>query len=196
VIHRLDSGPRKLLGQPPPVASAQVRTYIAVQRRALWIPVVGEFGCHLGGQPRGCWTGNLGGFWQARPRGGGSPWPTPTAMTPRCTGTSIPTSPRICGMASSGRTWTPATTRAPPRRGQPCPGRAGPAAWCCASASSAAAAWPSCRRPSFAVCGRIWALAAVPRGLGSRRAETTQSDYGRHLGSVPMIVLFVPHAAG
>ena len=33
-------------------------------------------------------------------------------------------------------------------------------------------------------------------GLGSRRAETTQSDYGRHLGSVPMIVLFVPHAAG
>ena len=33
-------------------------------------------------------------------------------------------------------------------------------------------------------------------GLGSRRAETTQSDYGRHLGSVRMIVLFVPHAAG
>jgi hypothetical protein len=33
-------------------------------------------------------------------------------------------------------------------------------------------------------------------GLGSRRAETTQSDYGRHLGPVPMIVLFVPHAAG
>ena len=29
-----------------------------------------------------------------------------------------------------------------------------------------------------------------------RRAETTQSDYGRYLGSVPMIVLFVPHAAG
>ena len=33
-------------------------------------------------------------------------------------------------------------------------------------------------------------------GLGTRCAETTQSDYGRHLGSVPMIVLFVPHAAG
>ena len=33
-------------------------------------------------------------------------------------------------------------------------------------------------------------------GLGSRRAETTQLDYGRHLESVPMIVLFVPHAAG
>jgi hypothetical protein len=33
-------------------------------------------------------------------------------------------------------------------------------------------------------------------GLGTRCAETTQSDYGGHLGSVPMIVLFVPHAAG
>ena len=33
-------------------------------------------------------------------------------------------------------------------------------------------------------------------GLGSRCAETTQSDYGRRLGSVRMIVLFVPHAAG
>jgi hypothetical protein len=33
-------------------------------------------------------------------------------------------------------------------------------------------------------------------GLGSRRAETTQSDYGRHLGLVCMIVVFVPHAAG
>jgi hypothetical protein len=33
-------------------------------------------------------------------------------------------------------------------------------------------------------------------GLGSRRAETTQSDYGRQLGSVRMIVLFVPHTAG
>jgi hypothetical protein len=39
-------------------------------------------------------------------------------------------------------------------------------------------------------------LAPAPQGLGSRRAETTQSDYGRHLGSVRMIVLFVPHAAG
>jgi hypothetical protein len=29
-----------------------------------------------------------------------------------------------------------------------------------------------------------------------RSAETTQSDYGRHLGAVRMIVLFVPHAAG
>jgi hypothetical protein len=29
-----------------------------------------------------------------------------------------------------------------------------------------------------------------------RSAETTQSDYGRHLASVRMIVLFVPHAAG
>ena len=47
--------------------------------------------------------------------------------------------------------------------------------------------------------GRVRAeLGAWPlrHGLGSRRAETTQSDYGRHLGSVPMIVLFVPHAAG
>jgi hypothetical protein len=29
-----------------------------------------------------------------------------------------------------------------------------------------------------------------------RCAETTQSDYGRPLASVRMIVLFVPHAAG
>ena len=48
-------------------------------------------------------------------------------------------------------------------------------------------------RPCTVGAGR---LAAAPRGLGSRHAETTQSDYGRHLGPVPMIVLFVPHAAG
>ena len=73
---------------------------------------------------------------------------------------------------------------------------AGSAAGCCASAPSSAGAWRTCPGTSLAVFGRIWALGRCATGLGSRRAETTQSDYGRHLGSVPMIVLFVPHAAG
>jgi hypothetical protein len=37
-------------------------------------------------------------------------------------------------MASRGSTWTLATTRAPPRRREPCPPGAGSAAGCCASA--------------------------------------------------------------
>jgi hypothetical protein len=51
-------------------------------------------------------------------------------------------------------------------------------------------------------CGAACELARVgPAGeccawTRYRCAETTQSDYGRHLGSVRMIVLFVPHAAG
>jgi hypothetical protein len=61
---------------------------------------------------------------------------------------------------------------------------------------SSAGAWRTCPGTSFAVFGRIWGSCPLRHGLGSRRAETTQSDYGRHLGSVPMIVLFVPHAAG
>jgi hypothetical protein len=103
--------------------------------------------------------------------------------------------PRICGMASSGRTWTPATTRAPPRCRQPCPpaGAAPPGAahrpvigGCVADVP-----WHQLRHVRAEL--GAWPLR---HGLGSRRAETTQSDYGRHLGSVPMIVLFVPHAAG
>jgi hypothetical protein len=43
------------------------------------------------------------------------------------------------------------------------PGR-GSAAWCCASAPSSAGAWPSCRRTSFAVFGRIWALGRCAMG--------------------------------
>ena len=114
---------------------------------------------------------------------------------PRCTGTSIPTSPRICGTANSGahghqprHEHHHAAVSHPPSRGS--------AAGGCASAPSSAGASRSCRRPSFAVFGRIWALGRCATGLGSRCAETTQSDYGRHLGSVRMIVLFVPHAAG
>ena len=197
-IESLDPRTRKLLGQSPPAASGQLRTHIVVQGYPPWTPVVGRFGGQLGGQPRGCQTGNLGGIPAGRQghAEGGSPCPTPTAITPRCTGTSIPTSPRICGMADSGRTWTPTTTQALPRRRQPCPpaGAASPGA-----AHRPRHRWVRGRRAvaqASPCAGGAGLLASASRGLGSRRAETTQSDYGRHLGSVPMIVLFVPHAAG
>jgi hypothetical protein len=193
----LDPRTRKLLSWSPLSASAQLSMRIAVHGHPPWTPIVGEFGGQLGGQPRGCRTGNLGGIPAGRQghAGGGSPWPTPTAITPRCTGTSIPTSPRSCGMASSGRTRTPATTRAPPRRRQPCPQpgqgrrvlRIGPVIGRCV----AVVPWHKLRRVRADLGS--WLLR---HGLGSRRAETTQSDYGRHLESVHMIVLFVPHAAG
>ena len=41
-----------------------------------------------------------------------------------------------------------------------------------------------------------WPGQYLCQGLGSRRAETTQLDYGRQLGRVCMIFLFVLHAAG
>jgi hypothetical protein len=119
----LDPRTRKLLGRLPPVASAQLRTCIVVHGHPLWTPVVGGFGGQLGGPPRGILDRQPGWVLAGREgqAEGGSPWPTPTAITSRCTGTSIPTSPRIGGTANGGRTWTPATTRAPSRRRQPLP---------------------------------------------------------------------------
>jgi hypothetical protein len=193
----LDPWTRKLLGWSPPKRSAQVRTGIAVQCRPPWTPVVVGVGGQLGGQPGGMLDRQAGwGSGRQGHAGGGSPWPTPTAMTPRCTGTSIPTSPSSCGMASSGSTWTPATTAStttPPSATPPGPGqrrrvlRIGPVIGRCVAVVPS----PKLRRVRAD-------LGSWPErhGLGTRCAETTQSDYGRHLGSVRMIVLFVPHAAG
>jgi hypothetical protein len=123
----LDPWTRKLVGWSPPKRSAQVRTGIAVQCRPPWTPVVVGVGGQLGGQPGGMLDRQAGwGSGRQGHAGGGSPWPTPTAMTPRCTGTSIPTSPSSCGMASSGSTWTPATTTStttPPSATPPQPTR-------------------------------------------------------------------------
>ena len=69
------------------------------------------------------------------------------------------------------------------------------AAGCCASACHRRLRGGCALAPASPVRAELGAW-PLRHGLGSRRAETTQSDYGRHLGSVPMIVLFVPHAAG
>jgi hypothetical protein len=84
-------------------------------------------------------------------------------------------------------TTTPPSAMPPSRRS---------AAGCCASARHRPVRGRRAVAQASPCSGGAGRLAAAPRGLGSRHAETTQSDYGRHLESVPMIVLFVPHAAG
>src|SRR5829696_1269909 len=170
-IESLDPRTRKLLSWSPPVASAQLRTCIGVQGYPLWIPGVVGFGGQLGGQPRGCRTGNLGGIPAGRAARGWFAIADTHSHNAQVHRQEHTHTPRIGGMASSGRTWIPATTRAPPRRRQPFPPgrqgrlvlRIGPVIGGCV------AVVPS---PSFAPClGLSWALGFCATGLGSRRAE-------------------------
>ena len=75
------------------------------------------------------------------------------------------------------------------------PSGRGSAAGCCPSARHRRLRGGRALAPASPVRAELGAW-PLRHGLGSRRAETTQSDYGRHSGSVPMIVLSVPHAAG
>src|SRR4029453_6455884 len=68
VIHRLDSGPRKLLGRSPSAAPAQLRTGVGVQCRPSWAAVVGWIGGHLGGHSLAKYRAPTGWLhWAGRP---------------------------------------------------------------------------------------------------------------------------------
>jgi hypothetical protein len=222
----------------------------------------------------GCWTGNPGRFWQARPRGRWFAMADTHSLTPNCTSTSIPTYPVSAAWPAVRAHGHQPRPRAQPRRRQPRPlshqnpdKEHGREAHIHdhdheQSAQSPADADRSCRRPGTGAAQFAQVRAALecldPRGrrrltldcceiepptsavnyprrgraLGAaprphhRRVRggrvvaqasscsggsglliaapwtryqarrTTQSDYGRYLGSVRMIVLFVPHAAG
>src|SRR4029453_6958752 len=68
VIHRLDSGPRKLLGRSPSAAPAQLRTGVGVQCRPSWAAVVWWIGGHLGGHSLAKYRAPTGWLhWAGRP---------------------------------------------------------------------------------------------------------------------------------